>query len=97
MAAAAQRQSTEPVAHSILANHCADDCGNALQIVARAGGHFAVNDFLGDAAGEKRGYVIHQFLFADQIFIAYRKLPSASKRHAARENRDLMHGVCVFQ
>src|SRR5213080_2543391 len=89
----AEGDGPELLAHAPLADHLVRELGGALEVVARAGGHVAEHQLLGGAAAEEDGEVVDEERLGVRVPIVERDLLGQAERHAARDDRHLVHGI----
>lgn len=72
VAAPSDGQSPQLLAHAVLANHRPRDLGHALQVATRPGRHLVEGEILGNAASEKCGDVVNEFLLRHEVLVRFR-------------------------
>src|SRR5262245_57242397 len=83
----------ELVAHAPLAHHLARQLGGALDVVARAGAELRQDQLLRRPPAEHDGEAGEHPVLGDAMAVVDRHLLRQAERHAARDDRDLVHGV----
>src|SRR5436309_3645156 len=89
----AEGHGAELLAHAPLADHLVAELGGALDVVAGPGGHVAEHQLLRGAAPEEDGEVVDQEGLGVRVPIVERDLLGQAERHAARDDRHLVHGI----
>src|SRR5438552_3725639 len=89
----AEGNGTELLAHAPLAHHLVGQLGGALEVVAGAGGHVAEHELRGGAAAEEDREVVDQEGLRVRVAVVERDLLRETERHAARDDRHLVHRV----
>ncbi len=80
-------------AHAPVANHLAGDFRGAFDVVARAGGDVAEENFLGAAAAHQHGERAFEISLRVGVLIVDGQLHGQAERHAARNDRDLVQRI----
>ena len=83
------------IRHAILANHRARQLGRFLNVVGGASRNVAEECLFGDAAAQQNRDVTEQICLRVIVTIAFRQLLRDAEGHAARNDRDFVHGVGV--
>ncbi len=92
---APERARPEAFAHAPLRDHLPRDVRRALDIVLRAGGHFAEDQLLGHVAGQRRREHVLELRARAQVPILFGQEPGEAARHATRDDADLERRVRV--
>src|SRR5579864_7501688 len=95
--ALAERQGSERIAHAPFAHHLARQLRGLLDVIAGAGRHLAVRDFLGDAAAHEHGEAVGQPVARVVEFVLLGQLQRHAERHPAGNDRDLVDRIRVRQ
>ena len=85
------------VGHAVARDHVARDLGGALEVVRRAGRHLVHEELFGDAPAEQHGDHVQHVLAVHAVAVLLRQLHRHAERAAARDDRDLVHGVGLGQ
>ncbi len=89
----AEGERTE-TAHAVLANHAASEVGGVLNVAARAGRHLVEEDLLSHTPAVSDGEICFK-IFARVVVPVAGQEDRYAKRHATRNNRDLVDGIGV--
>src|SRR5215467_6500084 len=93
----AERERAELVGHAPLADHLASHLGGLLEVVAGTGGLLVQHDLLGGAAAQQDRDAIDQVVLRVVVLVVDRQLLGQTEGAAARDDRDLVHGVGTRQ
>ena len=85
------------LAHAEARDHLARDLGRALEVVARTGGDVGAEQLLGRAAAQQHRDLVEHAVSGLQEVVLLGQLHGVAQRPAARDDRDLVHGVGVLQ
>src|SRR5439155_24106179 len=91
----AHRHGAELVRHAPLRDHPPRELGRALDVVLGAGGDVAEDDFFCDAAAHDARDLVAKLLARDEVLVLLRERERPAERHAAGNDRNLVHRVGV--
>src|SRR2546426_2446837 len=83
--------------HAPLRDHAAGDLGRLLDVVLGAGRDVAQDDLLRDASAHDARDLVHQPVARDEVLVLLGQAQRPAERHAAGDDRDLVHRVGVRQ
>ena len=92
----AERDRAE-LGHSVFRNHVSGERRRSFDVVGRSRAHIVENDLLRNSAAQKPDDAVKDLLFRHVLFVFRRDVIGISRRHASRDDRDLVNGVLVFE